>query len=78
MQYRSEKIKQRYIECSKNNELLLSDECEILQYLFNKLNFVSLAEAAKKKNISYNGMKKRIKEGKEMNIKVGNLIFVNI
>lgn len=74
---RSRKITDRFIECSKNGELSYSDELEILQYLFNRLNLSPLADAAKLKRISYNGMKKRIAAGKEMHIKSGNQIFVS-
>lgn len=78
MQYRSEKIKQRFIECSDKGELFLSDECEILQHLFNKLHFVPLAEAAKLEGISYNGMKKKAQEGRVMSLKVGRDVFVSV
>lgn len=49
---RSQKIKNRFIECSKNGELSYSDELEILQYLFNRLNLSPLADAAKAGELS--------------------------
>jgi len=74
---RSELIKNRLIECSNNNELELSDEIEILQHLFNKLHMVSVAEAAKRKGVSYNGMKLRIESGREILIHCGNTPFIS-
>ena len=75
---RSNLIKERFIECSHNNELLLSDECKILQHLFKKLHFLTISDAAKEKGISYNTVKLKIKKGEIMNIQIGGQIFVSI
>ncbi len=68
---RSELIANRYLEVVQNGELILGDRIKVIQSEFNKMNFKPMAEAAKQLGISYNGMKKRISEGREMFIRVG-------
>jgi len=74
---RSERIKKRFIEVSQNNELYTSDEIQIIEYLFKRLNLLTITEAAKRSKVSYNGMKKRVETGKEMNLKVGDITLVS-
>ena len=74
---RSNLIRDRLIECSNNNEIEQGDELRIIEHLFNKLNLLSIQEAADVAEISYNGMKKRIEDGKEMSIKIGKLTLVS-
>lgn len=75
---RSELIKNRFKIVSQNGELILRDELEIIQHLFNKLHLVPISEAARRKGISYNAMKSRVKANSEMFITVGDLVLVEV
>ena len=73
---RSELIKDRLFECLQNCELNYSDEIEIVQHIAQRLNLTTKAKAAKEKGISFNGMKLRIKNGKEMTVKLNGAELV--
>ena len=74
---RSRLITERLIECSQNGELDQGDELRIVGYLFNRLQLLPIADAAKRAGISYNGMKQRLEQGKEMWLQVGSYKFVS-
>jgi len=75
---RSQRIADRLIEVSQDGQISYSDELGITEYLFNRLNLKLIAEAAKEKGISYNGMKQRVSSGKEMALTVGKHTFVSV
>lgn len=74
---RSGLIADRYIEVVENRELIIADRLRVLEHEFKELNLVPLAEAARRAGISYNGMKKRVSEGREMSIDIGAQTFVS-
>ena len=63
----------------QNSELMMCHEIEILEALVKKYNIMNLADSAKQSGKSYNGMKKRVKAGKEvvLNLNGNKLISVN-
>ena len=67
---RSKLIKERLFECLKNGELTYTNEIEIVQYIAQRLNLTTKSQLAKERGISFNGMKSRIKSGKEMIIEL--------
>ena len=76
---RSKLIKERLFEVLQNNELLMCDEIEIVQYIAQeRLKLTTPAQAAKDKGISFNGMKSRIKSGKEAAITLNGIKLIAV
>ena len=76
---RSKLIKERLIECLDNNEVYLHDEIEILQYIAAKrLKLATLAQAHKALGVTYNGLKLRVKSGKEMVVNLNGVQLVSM
>ena len=75
-QNRSELIAKRLKECDKNNELNYKEQVELVQYFAHKLNLTTKSIFAKENNVSYNGLKLRIKEHKEMIIKLNGIELI--
>lgn len=73
MSVSSKEIKKRYIKCSESGVINMSDELEILQFLVNKFNLISLSEYARVNNISKPAAIKRKKV--EPTIRVYNLDY---
>lgn len=61
---RSELIKKRFIACSQNSEITMTDELHILNYLVKKYNLTSVANYAKQQGVSITAINKRIEKGK--------------
>jgi hypothetical protein len=76
MMERSEKIKNRLIECLKNGEITIGHEIEIIEYLINRVNPLTPAEYARREGISRPAAKKRLEAGKESFISIGNQKFI--
>ena len=74
---RSKLIVDRFIECSENGELFMSDELHLLNYLINRYNFISVADYAKSEGITITGANKRLESGKVqfVNIAGRKLVF---
>lgn len=72
------RVANRYLEVVQNSELLIADRIKVIESELKNMNFYPLSEAAKLYGITYNGMKKRIKENREMYISVGDSIFVSV
>lgn len=73
---RSELIKNRFKEVVQNGELMMGHEIEILEFILQRLNPITVADYARKENISFNGAKEIIKKGKEANFSFGSQKFV--
>jgi len=71
------RIAKRYLQVVQNGELTMSDRLMVLEHEFKEMNLVPLSEAARSAGISYNGMKKRVNEGREMSITIGSETFVS-
>lgn len=75
--FKDSKIEAEYIiRLVQNSELMMCHEIEILQVLAKKFNIMNLADAAKSSNKTYNGMKKRVDQHKEVTIELnGNQLI---
>lgn len=62
----------------QNGEIFMRDNLEVLQSEFNRMNLIPVADAAKKAKLTYNGMKNRVKDGKEMSLVIGSQVFVSV
>jgi len=74
---RSKLIKERLFEVLQNNELMTHDEIEIVQYIAaERLKLTTPAKAAKEKGVSFNGMKLRVKNRKEMVVELNGIKLI--
>lgn len=73
---RSALIKNRLIECSKNGELMMDDEIEILQYLVSRLNLQTISNYSREQGISPAGAAKRCSAKKVANITLKGQTFI--
>lgn len=73
---RSEKIKNRLIECLENGEISMGDEIEIIEYMVNRVNPLTPAQYARREGISRPAAKKRLESGKEAFISIANQKFI--
>ncbi len=74
----SEIEKDVIIKLVQNSELMMCHEIEIFEALAEKYNIMNLADAAKHSGKSYNGIKKRVKSGKEVVIDLNGNSFVEM
>ena len=74
----SEIRKQSIINKIENNQLTMSDELDILHQLWSRFNFQTVSESAKIHGKTYNGMRKRIDEGKEICETFSGVKFVSV
>lgn len=74
---RSKLIVDRFKECSQNGEISMSDELHLINYLFDRYKFMSVADYARKEGITITGANKRLEAGKVqyVNLAGRNLIF---
>lgn len=75
----SEIEKEHILRLVQNSELMICHELEILEVLAKKFNIMNLTDAAKFNGKTYNGMKKRVAQSKEVTVNLnGNqMISVN-
>lgn len=69
-------VADRYIKCSKNGNVSLIDELNILYYLVERFKLKTISQYAKQNNLTYPGTKKRIESGKLMTVELGNIIYI--
>lgn len=73
---RSAKIRDRYIECSNNGELSYTDELIILNHLVQKFQLTTPSEYAKRKGMTYNGVRKRMRVNLEMVVNLNGIDLI--
>ena len=63
--------------CADNGEISMSDELHLLNYLFDRYKFMSVADFARKEGITIPGANKRLASGKVqyVNLAGRKLIF---
>lgn len=66
------------IKLVQNSELMMCHEIEILEVLAKKYNIMNLADAGKASNKTYNGIKKRVKAGKEVSLNLNDYQFISL
>lgn len=76
-QDRSELIKNRFKKVVQNNELNMHDGIEILEFLFNEMNFKTIQNYAASENISYNGAKRRIINNRVMALEFDGIKYIS-
>jgi len=74
----SEEEKNNILRIVQNSELFECHEIEILQALAEKFNIMNLADAAKFSNKTYNGIKKRINQSKEVTVNLNGYQFISV
>jgi len=71
-----EKTENKIIELIETNQLTFSGELNILQSLVQKFELKTISNYAKKNNISYNGVKKMIKEERIQNFSINGIKYI--
>lgn len=76
MTERSEKIKNRLIECLENGEITMGHEIEIIEFMVNRINPLTPAEYARREGISRPAAKKKLESGKEAFLSIAGQKFI--
>jgi hypothetical protein len=68
--------KLKVIDLINSNELIISDELEIFEVIWNKYAFKTISEYAKMKEKTYQGIVYQINNGLLQNIEVGSVRLI--
>lgn len=67
---------ERFKTASEKGSFSMSDELKILTYLIDRYKFITVAEYARRNNISHTAADKRIEAGNVMNVKIAGLNLI--
>jgi len=71
-----ENVFQRFADASRNNRFPMSDELNILEFLFNKYKLTEIQDYSKETGENYNTIKRHVEKGMIPSAVLGKKVYI--